>query len=184
MIRRHSYFVSLVTLAIILSAAAPLAVSSAAQGNVSPTQHIRERAQTLKASAINLNQPRLVMAELFTHTNGDNKDHDTGIYVTVTTSDTKSLLARIISADSSGTDATEYNDNSDHFVELVIQNPAATPSDCSRFQVTIEIRTNGNDTWLFDAQVVLYFSDGSTLFAEQKGISLVNNGAQVVFNAP
>lgn len=128
-------------------------------------------------------EPTLVAAELITHTRGDNKDHDTGIYVTVTTKDGASLLAQISNADSSGTDATEYNDNSSHIVRLVVENDEAKKSDCNGFGVRIAIQTNGNDTWLFDAQVILYFSDGTDLFAEQRNIALVNNHAEVIFSA-
>src|SRR5262249_10965062 len=53
--------------------------------------------------------PRLVRAELFTHTNNDNKDHDTGIYVSATTLDRRTLLAGCSNTDNSGDDSTEYN---------------------------------------------------------------------------
>jgi hypothetical protein len=196
----HRYFVSLAAL-IALSATVHLTVS-ADELRVSPAKHIAERVAEIQSAPLpnsaSLEEPRLVRAELLTHTNDDNKDGDTGIYVTVTTKDTTSLLARIINADSSNSDATAYNDGSDHFVELVVQNSAATPSVCRGFQVTIAIRPTGglcHDTWHFDAQVVLYFSDGSTLLAEKGDLSLSSEDGIIesrcnlplpstVFNAP
>jgi len=116
---------------------------------------------------------------------------DTGIYVTVTTRDGASLQAQIVSADSSADDATEYNEGSDHDVALVVENVGAKKSDCKGFAVQIAIRTTGglgHDTWLFNAIVVLTFSDNTNLIAERKGIDLTNGsvglGEPVVFNAP
>jgi hypothetical protein len=131
-----------------------------------------------------LGEPTLQRAEFFSHTISDNKDKDTGIYVTVTTGDQSSLLARSVDADSSGRDATEYNDGSDHYLKLVVENLAAKKSECRGFIARVKIQTNGNDTWVFDATVTLYFSDGSNLFAEKDGIRLVNDGATVYFAAP
>jgi hypothetical protein len=136
-------------------------------------------------------EPTLVFADLLTHTKDDNKDKDTGIYVTVTTRNEASLLAQIVSADSSADDATEYNDGSDHDVALVVENVGAKKSDCKGFEVSIAIRTTGglgHDTWKFDALVILTFSDGTNLIAQKKGINLTNGsvglGDPVVFNAP
>jgi hypothetical protein len=132
-----------------------------------------------KASTLN-------RAELFTLTgDGDNKDHDTGIYITVKTSDDKALLASINNADSSGKDMTEYNDDSHHIVPLVIEAPGATKDTCGQFKVRMWIKTNGNDEWdIDDARVTLYFSDGTTLVAEQLGFNLINDGASTNFAAP
>jgi hypothetical protein len=205
MIGRRYYFVVLVALAVILSAAVPLTVS-ADEMRVSPAEHIAERVQEIQTNSLSAVAPegaRLVRAELLTHTNTDNKDKDTCIYVFVTTKDTASLLARIVRADCSANDSTEYNDGSDHFIELVVQNVAATIDASRGFQVTIGVVTTcpffdiplignpfcqGNDRWLFDAQVVLYFSDGSTLFAQMRGLNLTASDENIlvttVFNAP
>ncbi|MGW2956197.1 hypothetical protein [Streptomyces eurythermus] len=125
----------------------------------------------------------LSRAELFTLTgDGDNKDHDTGIYITVKTSDEKSLLASINNADSSGKDMTTYNDDSHHIVPLVVEAPGARKSDCSGFRVRMWIKTNGNDNWTIDvARVTLYFSDGTTLVAEKLGFNLDGDGASAEF---
>ncbi|TDT95954.1 hypothetical protein EDD99_7796 [Streptomyces sp. 846.5] len=130
-------------------------------------------------------QPTLERAELFTLTgDSDNKDHDTGIYITVKTHDDKSLLASVNNADSSGKDMTTYNDDSHHIVPLVVEGPGTSKADCGGFKVRMWIKTNGNDTWpIDDARVTLYFSDGTTLVAEQQGITLKNDGASTEFAA-
>ncbi|MFI2205398.1 hypothetical protein ACH47Z_32370 [Streptomyces sp. NPDC020192] len=125
----------------------------------------------------------LFRAELFTLTgDSDNKDPDTGIYVTVKTSDEKSLLASINNADSSGKDMTTYNDDSHHIVPLVVEAPGATKSDCGGFKVRMWIKTNGSDNWsIDDARVTLYFSDGTTLVAERLNFNLDGDGAGAEF---
>ncbi|WP_258565294.1 hypothetical protein [Streptomyces sp. WELS2] len=129
--------------------------------------------------------PTLSRAELFTLTgDDDNKDHDTGIYVTVKTGDERSLLASINNADSSGKDMTTYNDDSHHFVPLVVEAPGAGKSECSGFRVRMSIKTNGNDNWSIDvARVTLYFSDGITLVADKFGFNLDGDGATAEFAA-
>lgn len=128
----------------------------------------------------------LMRAELFTLTGDeDNKNEDTGIYVTVKTSDDRTLLASINNADSSGKDMTEYNDDSHHIVPLVVEAPSVTRTACGQFKVRMSIKTNGSDTWTIDeARVTLYFTDGSTLVADQLDFSLVDDGASTEFQAP
>ena len=128
-------------------------------------------------------EPTLERAELFTLTgDGDNKDHDTGIYVSVKTADGSTELASINGADSSGKDMTEYNDDSSHIVPLVIDAPGTTKGQSSGYRVHMWIKTNGDDTWDIDvARTTLYFSDGTNLVAEQTGFQLVNDGASTDF---
>jgi hypothetical protein len=128
-------------------------------------------------------QPTLRRAELFTLTgDDDNKDPDTGIYITVKTADDRALLASINNADSSGKDMTTYNDDSHHIVPLVVEAPGISKEDCRGFNVRMWIKTKGNDTWTIDdARVTLYFGDGTTLVAEQLAFSLVNDGASTDF---
>jgi hypothetical protein len=130
-------------------------------------------------------QPALLRADLYTLTgDGDNKDHDTGIFVSVKTADGSAQLASISNADSSGKDMTEYNDDSWHIVPLVVEAPGAAKSQCANFRVHLSQKTNGNDTWDIDvARVTLYFSDGSNLVAEQLNFQLVDDGAATDFSA-
>lgn len=121
--------------------------------------------------------PKIDRVEFFSHTNDDNKDHDTGVYVYVHSKDGKTELAKIENADNSPNDDTEYNDGSDHTLKLVVINTGARKSDCADFKVTVKQRTNGNDTWKFNGKVTIFFTDGTTLVKSKDGIILKNNDA-------
>jgi hypothetical protein len=114
----------------------------------------------------------LSRAELFTHTNDDNKDKDTGINISVMTADGATQLASCNNADSSNDDATEYNDGSDHTVVLDVNAPGATFEQGKKFTVHMSQQTHGNDTWKFNARVTLFFTDGTNLVASQDGVVL------------
>lgn len=117
-------------------------------------------------------------AELFTHTNDDNKDHDTCVDVSISTQDGSSVLADVHNADCSGRDATEYNDGSEHVIKLLVEAAGAAKTSCQGFTVTIGQHPNGHDTWKFNAKVTLYFSDGTTLVKGQDGIELHNEDSK------
>ena len=124
-----------------------------------------------KASA----QAVLIRGELATHTNDDNKDHDTCVYATITTADGSSQLAHISNGDCGGDDATEYNDNSDHSIAFQIDSAGATKDACKGFTVHMWQKTHGgrgHDTWKFDVRAILYFSDGLNLVASTQGVTL------------
>jgi len=70
--------------------------------------------------------PRLTAAQFYCKTGGDNKNHDSGVYVTVVTNDQKTILAEIKNADNSARDETAYNDHSDHSIDLVVKSPGST----------------------------------------------------------
>jgi hypothetical protein len=120
-------------------------------------------------------QAVLIRGELATHTNDDNKDHDTCVYATVTTADGSSQLAHISNGDCGGDDATEYNDNSDHSIAFQIDSAGATKDACKGFKVHMWQKTHGgrgHDTWKFDVRAILYFSDGLNLVAHTEGVTL------------
>jgi hypothetical protein len=123
-------------------------------------------------------QAVLIRGELATHTNDDNKDHDTCVYATVTTADGSSQLAHINNGDCGGDDATEYNDNSDHSIAFQIDSAGATKDACKGFKVHMWQKTHGgrgHDTWKFDVRAILYFSDGLNLVASAGGVTLSSN---------
>lgn len=128
-------------------------------------------------------QPILVSAQLDTHTNDDDKDHDTGIYVDVKTSDRSGLICQCKNADNSGDDGTQYKDFSDHTVPLNIVAIGIKKSACAGFHVHMWQHTKGHDTWKFNATVLLKFSDGSNLHADVSNVKLVNDGASIDFDA-
>ena len=131
---------------------------------------------------------RLVRAEFWSHTNDDNKDKDTGVYVQVRTADLKSVLAGIDGADSSGDGAKEYKDKSDNTIPLVIQAFGATFDQCQNFKFRVGIRATGpgvfgigNDTWHFNGRVTLYFDNGLTLIQELGDSSLTSGREKVAY---
>ncbi len=128
--------------------------------------------------------PVLVKAVLSTHTNDEDKDHDTGIYVDVKTSDGSGKIAQCKNADNSGDDGTQYKNNSDHDVSLEIVSIGIKKSACKGFKVHMWQHTKGNDTWRFKPSVILSFSDGTTLLAEGGNTELKNDGASTDFSAP
>jgi hypothetical protein len=99
----------------------------------------------------------------------------------VRTSDGGTQLASCSNADSSGEDATEYNDNSDHAVDLRIDAPGIMYETCKGFKVHMWQQPNGHDTWKVAPTVILYFMDGTNLIASTSEVSLVNGGASVDF---
>ena len=130
-------------------------------------------------------EPVLIKATVFTHTNDDNKDHDTCIFAEVKTADRQTLIVHAANRDCSGSDNTEYNDGSDHQFDLDIDAPGIAKSTTQGFTVHMWQETHGgagHDTWKFNVRIVLYFSGGGGNYTASKdGVVLVNNGAAVDF---
>ena len=71
-----------------------------------------------------------------------------------------------------------YDDWSSHVIPMMIMNTRATYSQCKGFHVKMWQETHGgkgHDTWKFDVNIVLKFSDGSELNAYRGGQVLVSN---------
>jgi hypothetical protein len=128
--------------------------------------------------------PVLVGATFHSHTNNEDKDHDTGVYVRVSSSDGSGIIAHADNRDNSGDDGTQYKDNSDHEFGLDIDARAIRKSACRGFLVHLWIHTHGNDTWRMSGWVRLDFSDGSNLVANLGNSELKNDGASVDFSSP
>jgi hypothetical protein len=122
-------------------------------------------------------QGGLVGAEFFSHTNDDNKDHDTGVYVEVKTNDLGIRLAHINNADSSGRDETEYNDHSNHTIPLIVDSSGATLAQCQGFKFRVGTVANGNDKWEFNGTVTLRFEteNGEQTLSREIGDSTLNS---------
>ncbi|MDB4912917.1 MAG: hypothetical protein JWM95_561 [Gemmatimonadetes bacterium] len=133
-----------------------------------------------------LDESTLVRAELMTRTpgdDGDNKDHDTGVFVEVRTADGVTRVANISNGDSD----TEYRDDG-HVAYLVlhVDSSAIDESKCAtiKFRVGIAAKgglmgehngqlvvngvpiwdlPSGNDRWVFVPGIVLRFSSGHKL---------------------
>lgn len=123
----------------------------------------------------------LIKATFFSHTNDDNKDHDTGVYVKAKMEDGSSLIAHADNRDNSGDDGTEYKDGSDHQFDLDLDAAGLSKDDANNFKVQVCQHTHGNDTWKFNGRVLLYFSNKTNLVRSRDGIELKNDGACIDF---
>lgn len=125
-------------------------------------------------------EPVLIKATLKTHTNDDDKDHDTGIYVEVKSGDGQSLIAVANDRDESASDGTQYKDDSDHQFDLELGDAVGmTKSSCKGFKVKLWQQTHngrGHDTWKFNGKLILIFSDKSNLIASVENVTLESRG--------
>jgi hypothetical protein len=136
------------------------------------------------APSLQAQGPVLIKATFFSHTNDEDKDHDTGIYLRVTGADGTTTIAHADNRDNSGDDGTQYKDGSDHQFDLDLDSPGLDKSACEHFTVHMWIHTHGHDTWRFNGRLVLYFSDKSNITATIGNSELKNDGASTDFAAP
>lgn len=122
----------------------------------------------------------LTRAEFFSKTAGDDKDHDTGVWVKVVAADGKTKLADIANAANSSGESTHYNDNTSHTIKLKVDNGRATRHECEKFKFKVGIKANGNDNWKFSARVTLYFEKGKTLVEHITNADLNSRGSTYV----
>ncbi len=124
--------------------------------------------------------PVLIKATFFSHTNEYQKSLDTGVYITVSTSNASSILAQAVHRDSE----ILYAYGSDHQFDLDLNRPRIAKADCKGFKVHISIHTHAKNTWRFNGRVVLYFSDHTSITADSGHAELSNDGASDDFSAP
>jgi len=118
----------------------------------------------------------LASATFLTHTGGDDKDHDTGIYIDVYTADRRILLAHIENADNCG--GCHYDDHSEHGFNIPVV-ARAERWQCENFIVVLRTRANGNDRWIIDhASVTLNFAGGPPLEKSRRNFELNSRGSQ------
>jgi hypothetical protein len=127
---------------------------------------------------------RLTGAEFYSQTKGDDKDHDTGVWVKVVTSDEKTKLAHISNADNSSGDKTHYNDNTNHTIKLKIDDGHATYEQCKKFRFKVGTKANGNDDWKFSGRVTLYFEDGKRKLIEHAANTSLNSRGSTYVEFP
>src|SRR5437899_3351083 len=130
------------TVAIVGTTANPVAADEKPKAEIK-RGWLRRHAKSKKAQfeyvkSLDTDQPALLKADFFSETGDDNKDHDTGVWVTVKTEDETILLAHVDNADNSGSDATEYNDGSKHTINLTVDSPGAPRDKCLNFKVHLK----------------------------------------------
>ncbi|MDB6066951.1 MAG: hypothetical protein JWR26_3159 [Pedosphaera sp.] len=119
-------------------------------------------------------EPKILLrgAEFHSHTNGETKDKETGVYVYVTSRDGKTKLAEAENADGIAERALEYKADTDHVFQLRLIRPGVTKAACEGFKVKVKSKASGNDNWEFKGRVTLYFSDGTHVSSSKEGLSL------------
>jgi hypothetical protein len=118
-------------------------------------------------------EPTLVGANITFHTNDEDKDNDTLVFVSVQKGTTV---------------AAEIKDRFQHFsdhsdagpFDLLMVKPL-TRDQLKTGNMTIGITPNGNDTWRFNFFLDLRFSDGSHLFARASRLQLTETFNAQIF---
>lgn len=123
--------------------------------------------------------PVLLKATVMTHTNDDDKDHDTCVFVEVKNAAGDSLIAHAENHECSSDDSKQYKDGSDHQFELSADAVGMAKSDARGFKVHMWQETHGgagHDTWKFNVTVTLQFSDRTNLVAQVNNVTFKSNG--------
>lgn len=114
-------------------------------------------------------------AQVTFHTLDDDKDHDTHVTITVRNRD-GIIVARI------DNDFGHFTDRSDNgpFALMIINQASKTTLE-SGGTTTIRVDPNGNDTWRFNFELDLMFSDSSRLTSDANGLELNDERQQQTF---
>ncbi len=113
-------------------------------------------------------EPIITNCNITFHTNNDDKDDDT--HVTVTVTDANNVVAARLS-----NDFGHFDDNSDAGpFALTIRNQSRK-SALQRGKVIIRIDPNGHDTWKFNFNIDLEFSDATHFSGNAEGLVLTQD---------
>lgn len=117
------------------------------------------------------------------NTGGDDKDHDTGVFVRVLTANQQTLIASIDNADNCND--CHYDDNTTHSINLGIASPGLTQAQCAGFVYFVGSRANGNDNWdINSTSVDIVFDDRTDVNKASGGFSLNSRGSALVWAGP
>ena len=112
--------------------------------------------------------PILTGATVSFHTTTDDKNWNTHLSVEVLTNDQPRQIAAHIDDDFG-----QFSDGSDHrLFPLLVNGSCFTRSIILGGRVRIRIDPNGNDTWRFDYNLTLTFSDGSSVPVPVQDVTL------------
>jgi hypothetical protein len=98
------------------------------------------------------------------NTTSDDKDDDTGLEIQFKTS-TKNIVA------SKSGQFGKFDNNSSHSVDLDIQG-TYYDTDLSQSTVYLHISPNGRDTWIFDFDINITWTDGTKTSSNLLGLNL------------
>jgi hypothetical protein len=112
-------------------------------------------------------------------TTQQNKDHDTGVEVYYRTADNRVIAtARIEQGDN-----TEYPPNTSAILSLEMKG-SYYDSDLPHSKINIRIFPNGHDTWTFDLNIIIVYSDGTeSSFISSTGWSLSQDNSSYELTA-
>jgi hypothetical protein len=123
--------------------------------------------------------PTLFRAELFVRFMLNGKGENDGIYVTVKTSDLRTLLV----SETNGAHGIAWASPGAYFWPLLVEAPGATRAECERFQVRMSVQTHQQYLYLSVVRITLYFSDSTTLVAEEFDQEILQAGS-ISFASP
>jgi len=107
-------------------------------------------------------------AEFNSHTNDEDKDNNTAVFVEVMTNDLQTKIAEVDGGDGS----KQYKNGSDNSLGLVVKATGITKDKCAKFKFRVGSQASGNDKWEFRGQVSLYFKDGTNLVQNIGNVAL------------
>lgn len=116
----------------------------------------------------------LTRAQVAFHTNNDDKDHDTKLFTTLR-DNTGNVVAQL---DEHFGDDT-WHDNEDDGPYELRRVAGASWSSMRHGRLNIRIEPNGNDTWNFNVEAILFFSDGERRRADGRNLSLSQDRQQI-----
>lgn len=116
----------------------------------------------------------LIRASVSFHTNGEDKDDDSRVGVTVRLMD-QTVVASI--ADEFG----HFDDHSDAGPFDLLITQAATRGALKTGSVAVKIEPNGDDTWRFNFFLDLLFEDGAHLIAWANGLEVTESRQEQSF---
>jgi hypothetical protein len=125
-------------------------------------------------------EPLLVKATLRAITgndDGDDRDHDTGINVEVRTVSPHTDIAKVHCSQRGGEYGYAQRTTNEFEVTLSPGARTLTKTQCQNFEFRIGIHPNGSDRWKFDAWLILWFDDGSTIWNDKIGQNVEVNDA-------
>ncbi|MGI8330443.1 hypothetical protein ACRYCC_10810 [Actinomadura scrupuli] len=127
-----------------------------------------------QAANVSSEDVTLTAVDVIYHTNNDDKDHNTKVFTTVR--DNRGI--EVATLDEHFGSDTWDDDEDDGPYGLRLTSPATWAS-MKGGQLVVRIEPDGRDTWKFNAQATLFFSDGERRHAVARNHFLDQNLRQI-----
>jgi hypothetical protein len=123
----------------------------------------------------------ITSVQFTSQTGGDDKDHDTGVFVRVWTQNQQTLITHVDNADNC--DNCHYDDHTTHSISLNVDSANLAEADCIGFVYQVGSRANGNDNWDIDqTSVQIVFDNGHSAQKSSGGFSLNSRNSALVWS--